>query len=148
MQNKHKYVEVKKRGAVLLIAILVSSVALAVGLGVYNRTYKELYFASFWKQTQIAFSAADSGLECVMYWDRLSPQQPIATCFEAVVGWDPSLNAFANFNMSVSGGCVNINITKSGVAPSVVTRIESRGYNDACSSTNSRRVERGLGVQY
>ncbi|MFZ2303769.1 MAG: hypothetical protein WAV98_03220, partial [Minisyncoccia bacterium] len=64
----------RKRGVVLLIAILVGGVALAVGFGVYHRTYKELLFASFWKQTQVAFSAADSGLECALYWE-LHPAQ-------------------------------------------------------------------------
>lgn len=138
----------QKRGAVLLIAILVSGVALTVGLGVYQRTYKELLFASFWKQTQIAFAAADSGLECAMYWDTQSPRPSVALCFGSnIAGWNPSLNASANFNMSVSGGCVNIKITKSSSLP-IVTTIEARGYNDACGSTNTRRVERGLGVQY
>lgn len=139
--------QVKNRGAVLLIAILVSSVALAVGLGVYNRTYKELLFASFWKQTQIAFSAADSGLECAIYWDTQSPRPTTASCFGSnIVGWDPSQNASANFSASISGGCVNIIITKSASVP-VITTIEARGYN-TCDASNPRRVERGLGVQY
>ncbi|MHB1118015.1 MAG: hypothetical protein ACYCZ7_00580 [Minisyncoccota bacterium] len=38
---------IQKRGAILLISILVSSVALAVGFGVYNRAYKVLLFGSF-----------------------------------------------------------------------------------------------------
>ena len=55
-------IQQSKKGAVLLIAILMASVMLTVGLGVYQRTYKEIYFASFWKQTQRAFSGADIGL--------------------------------------------------------------------------------------
>lgn len=72
-----------KRGVVLLISVLVASVALAVGLGVYQRTYKELYFSSFWKQTQIAASAADSGLECANYWNLHPSVTP--ECFETSI---------------------------------------------------------------
>lgn len=139
-----------KKGAVLLIAILVSSVALAVGFGVYNRTYKELLFASFWKQTQIAFSSADAGLECALYWELHKPVAPVlASCFGTEIPtttWVPG--DAANFNLDVpGGGCVNIEI--SGVLPTITL---ARGYNtpydagtSSCDNTNPRRVERGLG---
>lgn len=133
-----------KRGAVLLIAILVSSVALAVGFGVYNRTYKELLFASYWKQTQIAFSAADAGLECALYWE-LHPAQ--ATCFNTTIPlatWTPGeLTAPGGFELNVpGGGCVNIKIEWNTALSATTT--EARGYN-TCDTTSPRRVERGLG---
>ncbi len=132
-------------GATLLIAILMASVMLSVGLGVYQRTYKELYFASFWKQTQIAFAAADSGLECALYWD-LHPASS-ASCFGSTISsWNPSSNISSNFEVNTSGGCVIIDITKNSTSP--FTTIISRGYNDACVSTNPRRVERGLRIDY
>ena len=62
-----------RRGAILLIAIMVSSVVLAVGFGIYQRTYKQLLLGSFWRQIQIAFAAADAGLECAVYWDKKIP---------------------------------------------------------------------------
>ena len=131
----------KQKGAVLLIAILVSSVALAVGFGVYNRTYKELLFASFWKQTQIAFSAADAGLECALYWQLHTGATP--RCFEYdIIGWTPG--QLGNFNIPIpTGGCVNIIVEKPGLA----TTTSARGYNVPCSDilTGSRVVERGLG---
>ena len=140
----------QKGGAVLLIAILVSSVALAVGFGVYNRTYKELLFASFWRQTQIAFSAADSGLECALYWE-LHPSQ--ATCFGTQIPlatWTPGEltpeTVPPGFNLDIpDGGCVNIIVEKPGAA----TTTSARGYNVSCATvttgTNPRIVERGLG---
>lgn len=137
----------KKRGAVLLIAILVSSVALAVGLGVYNRTYKELLFASFWAQTQVAFSAADAGLECALYWD-LHPQASVK-CFNGTpFAWAPVTGGAWSLpsDIPVSGGCVNVKITKTTVVP-ILTKIEARGYN-TCDTTNPRRVERGLKITY
>jgi len=134
-----------KKGAVLLIAILVASVALAVGFGVYNRTYKELLFGSYWRQTQIAFSSADSGLECALYYEHHTATTPV-TCFGNTIlpaTWTPgNLTLPAGFNLDVpDAGCVNIKIFMVGLA----TTTEARGYNDACSSGNPRRVERGLG---
>lgn len=140
MRNKNS----QKRGAVLLIAILVSSVALAVGFGVYNRTYKELLFASFWKQTQIAFSSADAGLECALYYELHTTVSPV-TCFTKTIEpatWTPgNLTTAGGFDLDVpSGGCVNIRIFMNAGA----TTTAARGYNDACNSTNPRRVEREL----
>lgn len=133
------------RGAVLLISILVSSVVLSVGLGVYNRTYKELVFASFWKQAQTAFSAADSGLECAIYWDTHQASATSASCFAATVpGWNPSSNLTTTFSISTPV-CVTVEITKNAAYP--FTTIRSRGYN-TCTVTDPRRVERGLRIDY
>lgn len=133
----------KQKGAVLLIAILVSSVVLAIGLGVYNRTYKELVFASFWKHAQTAFSAADSGLECAIYWD--THQAAAASCFgSTVTGWNPLSNVTTTFTISTPV-CVTVEITKNAAYP--FTTIRSRGYN-TCTTTDPRRVERGLRIDY
>lgn len=133
-----------KRGVTLLIAMLVASVVLSVGVGVYNRTYKELLFASFWKQAQVAFAAADAGLECVMYWD-LHPAAS-ASCFgSAVFGWNPSLGVSTSFSMSIPY-CVSIEITKNAVAP--FTTIKAKGHNMPCDSGSPRLVERALRVDY
>ena len=142
-----------RRGAALIMAVLMSSVMLSVGLGVYQRTYKALYFASFWKQTQIAFAAADSGLECALYWDL---HQPVTdyTCF----GNPPAIwpTTFPEtLDMTTPSGCANVTITKPSPNDNPYTNpivkystlIESRGYND-CNTSNPRRVERALRIDY
>lgn len=133
----------KNRGVVLLIAVLVSSVALAVGMGIYQRTYKELLFSTFWKQAQVAFSAADAGLECALYWD-LHPAVSASCLGATVAGWNPSLDATASFTIATPL-CVVVNITKNAAWP--FTTIEARGYN-TCDTSNPRRVERGLRIDY
>ena len=134
-----------QKGATLLIAILMASVMLSVGLGVYQRTYKELYFASFWKQAQFAFAAADSGLECALYVDLHSPAVP--TCFGSTLNLiDVVPGTETQFEANTSGGCAIVTITKNASLP--FTTIKSRGYNDICGSTNPRRVERGLQINY
>lgn len=129
------------RGATLLIAILIGSIALIVGMGVYNRTYKELLFASFWKQAQIAFSSADAGLECAMYWDKTGGSP---ACFgTAITGWTPG--SAGTFTAPVTNGCVSVTIIKNAVAP--FTIIESRGHN-TCATNSLRFVERAVAVAY
>ncbi|MDD5152734.1 MAG: hypothetical protein PHS95_01900 [Candidatus Pacebacteria bacterium] len=133
----------RNRGITLLIAVLVAATFLTIGIAVYQRTYKELYFASFWKQTERAFSSADGGLECALYWD-ISPSTP-ATCFGQTVSggsWVPG--SAGSFQVDTYSGCVNVVITKDASG----THTVSRGYNDACGSTNPRRVERGLKIDY
>lgn len=144
-----------QRGAALLIAVLMTSVILSVGLGVYQRTYKELYFASFWKQTQIAFAAADAGIECALYWS-LHPAANY-TCFgNTSASWPgvnlpvpPATSAVTSFSpIQVFSGCVIIEITKyNPPVLGVTTTIKSYGYND-CNASNPRRVERALSIDY
>ncbi len=139
-----------QRGATLLIAVLMTSLVLAVGLGVYERTYKSLLFSSYWRETQVAFAAADSGFECALYWDlhqgRLDSSE-IAECFGQPWSFFATVNNEDGVNLpTLSGGCTNIRIDKTSVPGR--TSIQARGYNDACGSENSRRVERALQITY
>lgn len=152
-----KSVSFKKRGVVLLIAILISSVALAVGVGVYTRTYKELLLSSFWKQSQIAFAAADGGLECTLYHETHSTGGQL-DCLGSVISasdWKPGNNG--KFKINANPGCADVNVTKwaYGTGPGsvggvggITTRIESRGQSESCISSNPRRVERAIRLEY
>jgi len=62
-----------QRGFVLLFAILVSSVILAVGMGAFNITLKELALSAAGRDSQVAFYYADTGSECAFFWDRKHP---------------------------------------------------------------------------
>lgn len=57
-------------GFVLLFAVLISSIVLAVGAGVFNITRKELILSRASRDSQFAFFAADTGAECAFFWDR------------------------------------------------------------------------------
>ena len=166
-----KFQETKK-GAILLIAVLMASVMLSVGLGVYHRTYKEIYLASFWKQVQIAFSATDTGFECALYRDLHPPVGSVyfATSSSSTVP-DPntfscadgtvtvllpvppvSLDIYIYATSTISNPSPNafwveiVKITNITVA-TTTTKIISHGYNDS-NTSNPRRVERGLKIEY
>lgn len=131
-----------KGGVTLLIAVLLVSVVLAVGLGVYQRTYKEMLFSSFWKQAQSAFASADGALECAMYFE-LHPTEPPFCFGPAVAGWNPSI-APSSFSINTGGVCARVDIT---TVLGVSTTTKAYGYN-TCDITNPRRVERGLELTY
>ena len=61
-----------QRGFTLLIAILVISIVLAIGLSVLNITLKEFILSGIARESTIALNAADAGMECALYWDRSS----------------------------------------------------------------------------
>ncbi len=61
----------KERGAVLFIALTVSSLVLMIGIGMLDVMVKEMLLGSLSTQSREAFYAADSGVECAMHWDLI-----------------------------------------------------------------------------
>lgn len=59
-----------KAGFTLFVALVVSSMLLAVGFSLSNIILKQLVFSNSGKESQLAFYAADSGAECALFWDR------------------------------------------------------------------------------
>ena len=69
-------------GFTLLLSVLVISMILAVSLGISSIIRGEIILSSTGRQSQLAFYAADAGLECGIYWDTLHsgmPQSAFAT---------------------------------------------------------------------
>lgn len=62
-----------KKGFTLLFAILVSTLVLAVGASIINLALKQSILSSIGRESQYAFYAATTGLECAVYWDYNSP---------------------------------------------------------------------------
>ena len=144
--KKHKKTtkHIRERGVILLIAVLLASITLVVGLGVYHRTYKEILFSAFWKQAQIAFASADGALECALYFEL----HPLETtdCFgvSPIPGWTPGTPGIpGTFSISTGTVCARVDITYVGNTKT----IKAYGYN-TCDTSNPRRVERGLEVTY
>lgn len=73
----------------MLFAVLVSSVLLSVGVSIFNLTLKELVLSSSGRESQFAFYAADTGIECAIYWDFKSatPGIMFATSSASVGAW-------------------------------------------------------------
>ena len=159
-----------KKGFTLLVSSLIASLMLVVGLAIFNISFKEIQLSITARDSQLAFYAADAGLECALYWDFAHPTfpesvfatstnylgtvNPSIVCAGADISstWDisnpsPTINsATTRFTVSLANGtCALVSIEKSG-SPSV-TRVESRGQT-LCGTNSPRRIERALRAKY
>lgn len=53
----------------MFYAVLTASLLLAIGIAIFNITYKEFILSSGARESANAFYAADTGLECALFWD-------------------------------------------------------------------------------
>lgn len=61
--------ESNQKGFTLLFAILVSILILAVGASIISIALKQVILSGAGRESQYAFYAANTGLECALYWD-------------------------------------------------------------------------------
>jgi hypothetical protein len=133
-----------------LLVVLTGAVALAV---------RQASIASAGRESQLAFYAADTAMECALYWDIHNPAGN--TAFDSSTGTSVTCNQDANNpeNHWVVGGnpvstmgpitflpnpyCATATVTKNGTT----TTVEAKGYN-TCDSANPRRVERAVRATY
>ncbi len=147
-------------GFTLLIAVLISSVLLALGYAIYNIVAKNVVLSSSGRESQFAFYAADTGIECVLHWDAkhdaFSSSSPLTqiSCGSASSTLtrvlDPVLQTYTTtFSFSVDGPITNPCVDATVVKQENPTRttVESLGYN-TCVTTNPRRIERAIRVNY
>lgn len=147
------------RGFTLLLAVLVSGILLALGLAIYNIVAKDLVLSSSGRESQFAFYASDTGIECALYWDgepdafALDSELPQISCGGASVplvsDYDGINIVSTTFSISLGAGdtspCADVLVEKHIAERQTI--IESRGYN-TCVTTNPRRIERAIRVQY
>jgi hypothetical protein len=57
------------QGFTILLAALVASLVLSLGISVFSIAQKQLILSSLSRTSQYAFYAADAGAECALYWD-------------------------------------------------------------------------------
>lgn len=90
------------KGITLLFTILISSLVLILGLGVLSVLFGEISISGFAKESLEAFYAADTGMECALYWDKKMLQ----------TSEDPGSQQVSNF--ATSTGVASHTITCSG----------------------------------
>lgn len=146
----------KVEGFTLFIAMIVMGTVLLVATGLVNLAVRQALISSSGRESQYAFYAADTGIECALYWDVNNPAGTSAfatstgstiTCngSSSSVGGNP-LSTFS-FTLTPDIYCVSVSVTKAYVGSVLRTTIESKGYN-TCDSSNPRRVERAVRAIY
>lgn len=150
----------KNRGFTLFIAIVVTGTLLLVATGIASLAVRQILISTSARESQYAFYAADTGIECALFWDIQSPTG--ISAFSTTTGSTIFCNRDASnpTNQWVVGGsytsvinrinflpdkyCTIVTVTKTLTGG---TTVESRGYN-TCDSGDPRRVERAVRVTY
>ena len=146
----------KKRGFVLLIAVIVASLMLVLASAMFTLVQKEIILSSLGRDSQYAFYTADSALECALYWDFqkqafASPSGgPPIVCNGITIGPISyvGLEQPMAYQFDSAGYCAKVTVTKHAAYPR--TTIQARGYNGTCAGLagNLRSLERAVAVNY
>ena len=171
----YKSLPAGRQGFTVFFAVLVASLALAIGLSIYDLTVRELDLSMTAVQSQYAIYAADTGAECALYWDykyqgsksafatstASAPPTSGIVCNQqdiAAIPWTIVKTASAattTFTIQVSAQSQSITTTCATVSvgkytdPSGVlsTLIVSHGYN-TCIPGARNQLERVLQINY
>lgn len=159
-----------KKGIAIFIAVIATSAIIIITLAIADISFKEQIITYSGKDSKVAFYAADSGLECALYHDIKKPnfffatapapiQQGTVRCNNADINSTITIagqEAKTVFSYNLSGtseSCAVVTMTKTGSGPNFSTKIDSRGYNNTCSTPNTpdpgpKNLERSLEVNY
>ncbi|MCM2339094.1 MAG: hypothetical protein NDI62_01410 [Burkholderiales bacterium] len=149
------------KGFVMLFAVMISSMILAIALGVADVALKEINFTTSAKEANNAFFAADAGAECALFYDKSLPADnaftgtAVMNCSESLITVTPVGSPASKWTFVVPGlgygeeGCAKVTVDKTGTCGSA-TCIISKGYNNGGSScvALSNTVERQLELKY
>lgn len=167
--KRHQSISQGHKGFVILFVVLIAAIILLIGAGIFTISFKENILSSTAKESQMAFSAADAGIECALYndikllafsltttsIDCAGDTLPIQSTSPDVFEFDVPFDAIS----SISGGnlpCAHVAVDKNYFNPTdaqYYTHIISRGYN-VCDSNHQPVVvdplllERVLDVKY
>lgn len=147
-------------GFAMLFTVLIISIILSLAIGISSITFKQNLLSSIAKDSQAAFFAADSGIECGLLYD-LRPENWFARGLNSgavhthYLNCDPMLfvidhaassESYIVFRENQSNDnlpCRTIVLNKTDP---VVSKVQVRGYN-ICKQT-PRQVERALEARY
>lgn len=150
-------------GFVILFAVVLSSILLTITLGVANIALKEVKFSASVKDSNYAFFAADSGIECALFNDKPPTAFPFPyveptpiACASTVPVYDAPTSTYSFLVTSLGStgiSCAKVTVLKDGTTnpPNILTTVIAKGYNfgdSSCESVNPDRIEREIKVTY
>ena len=160
----------QERGVALLFVILLTSVLLLVAIGIANVSYKEATFSVEAKDSDRAFFAADSGIECALMLDTNGFFGGTPVGSPSCDGYAPPIvdSGGGNYVFAIPLGsqCAEISVNKDypyddgdGTGAHSYTQISSLGYNVAADPTalptscitgtpGPKVITRALGTRY
>lgn len=149
----------QNKGFTLFIAVVLTGTLLLIASTVVSLAVRQARIADAGRQSQFAFYAADTAMECALFWDIHNPSGNTAFSPSTGTTINCNLDASNPGNSWVVGGssvstitnitflpdpyCASVTVTKDGDE----TTIEARGYN-TCDTSSGRRVERAVRADY
>ncbi|MBX9907057.1 hypothetical protein K2X96_04155 [Patescibacteria group bacterium] len=147
-----------QKGFTLLVAVITTSLVLAIGVSILNLTLKGFLFANVARDAEVAFYASDALAECALYWDK------VANAFAALAPATIYCVAGSTITSSISGGShtfsiewgsnpqlsANVSITKVNCGVNCQsTVVRASGFNRGISGqSDARAVERAIKIEY
>lgn len=156
------YKNKNQKGFVALFTVLLVSVILAMALGIASLSLKEIVLSSTASDGNKAFYAADSGIECALYLEKINPTSLPSIngsrCNNAVIqNFEPAARTTAaeaveftaSFGEPENELCAFIKIERGFTGRPYLNQIESKGSNLPCGSEGDpKKVERSIRVTY
>jgi len=152
-----------QKGFTLFIALVITATLLLISTGIVALAVRESFLTTSSQDSQYAFYAADTGIECALYWDVKNPSgfSAFSTSTASTIYCNqdsnnpnnppPPENTVGGSSESVftitflpQPYCATVTVNKPSDGS---TEIESLGFN-TCDPTNPRRVERAVKVSY
>lgn len=146
-----------KKGFALTLALLIVSIVVSISLSVFEIFFTESALTRNINESQYAFYAADTGAECVLYWD-LKQGPPLSAAATKNISCNNETKtvggaAQSSFQLLFNNGaCANVTININALSGQKI--IESLGRSKYDGSTNNcntsfpKRSERGLELNY
>ena len=166
------YTIIKKsnKGFAMIYTMLIITVITAVSFGALTLILKEKNLSKVARNSLDARSAADVGLECMLYLDKAPSKflDPSSTSysgtFTTLCGRDTSSNSvsydvialsgssisytyYVASTSSVDGQCFEAYLYRDISVTPNTTRVDVQGYN-ICDITNTNSVQRGIIAEY
>lgn len=149
----------REQGIALLFTVLLTSMLLVVAIGISNIVFKELIFSAEARDSDKAFFAADTGIECALYLDKsgpdyasgifIDPSTAVVTGGRSCSGrtYEAGTSSMTgptgtteNFQFIIPVGtqCAQVIVDKDYVLAGVsYTRFQSIGYNVSAPTTGT-----------
>jgi hypothetical protein len=152
-----KTTEKNEKGFTILLAALVTSLVLTLGIAIFSVAQKQVVLSSLGRSSQYAFYAADTGAECALYWDvrydYFSTTTPTVTpaCDGTPLTFSGSAGALPytiSYQFQPNGYCAQVTVTKSAADPKTI--IHADGFSTACAdiSLSGRTLQRSVELSY
>lgn len=147
----------RSAGFTVLLAALVASITLAIGVSIFEITQKQIILSSLGRDSQFAFYTGDTGAECALYWDvrhgyfGTSTPSGSAVCDNQALdmsGRSTSYPYTISFQFEPGGYCSQVTVKKAATNPRTVIHADGFSTNCASIGTNPRTLQRSVELRY